>query len=36
MAAFDADMERDEALDQHQRDRELIKQWLAPKHGRPQ
>jgi hypothetical protein len=32
MAAFDADMERDEAADQ-QRDHELIRQWLAPRKG---
>jgi hypothetical protein len=35
MGDFDADMERDEAADQH-RDRELIRQWLAPQNGRCQ
>jgi hypothetical protein len=36
-AAFDADMERDEALDLKQRrDRELIRQWLSPRNGRSQ
>jgi hypothetical protein len=34
MADFDDDMERDEALDHKQhRDRELIRQWLAPQKG---
>jgi hypothetical protein len=34
MADFDADMERDEALDLKQlRDRDLIRQWLAPQKG---
>jgi hypothetical protein len=32
MADFDADMERDEALDLH-RKRELIKAWLSPQKG---
>jgi hypothetical protein len=35
MADFDADMERDEALDLH-RDQQLIKAWLAPQKGRQQ
>jgi hypothetical protein len=35
MADFDRDMERDEAADQH-RDRELVRQWLAPQKGRRQ
>jgi hypothetical protein len=34
MADFDADLERDEALDLKQhRDRELVRQWLAPHQG---
>jgi hypothetical protein len=32
MADFDADMERDEALDLR-RDRELVKGWLSPQKG---
>jgi hypothetical protein len=35
MADFDADIERDEALDLH-RDRQLIKAWLAPQKGSQQ
>jgi hypothetical protein len=42
MADFDADMERDEALDRpgrtspfvsDDRDHELVRQWLAPRKG---
>jgi hypothetical protein len=37
MAYFDADMERDEALDlKTARNRELIRQWLAPQKGKRQ
>jgi hypothetical protein len=35
MADFDADMERDEALDLH-RNQQLIKAWLAPQKGSQQ
>jgi hypothetical protein len=38
MGWFDADMERDEALDLNEtlRDQELIRQWLAPQKGKHQ